>query len=899
MAVRNALSRLFGLKGRELTRAGPLAAAYGLVLGSMYVLKPARNALFLGRFGAAHLPYVLLLVAVVGAVAALLYARVHRLSNAQHGVRWLFPALALVLLGFWGLFRAGHSDATVYAFFVWVNLYGVLATTLVWLIANVVFDAREARRVFGFIGAGGILGAIAGGGFTQLAVPVVGTTNLLLVGALLLLGATVLAQLPPPVAEPVRSSRREATAAPLKLLEMPLVPWLVPMVALGAIVSVTVDIQFNAIVDEAFATTDDKAAYFGLFFAMLNAVAFAFQLVGTPRILRRLGVGHALFVLPAALALGSAALLVAPALAVALVPKTADGALRHSLHKAASEILYLPLPVTLKERAKLLLDSTVDNLGTGIGALIALLVTTVLGFHHRYLALVSLAAAALWAVVIVRVQREYLEAFRHALVRRRLDPNALRVELTDAQTIASLLATLDSDNERQLTYALDMLAQVESPAVVTKTAPLLAHPAAAVRARALRVLEAQPGALVLEQAEALVHDPDSEVRRAAMHYVCTRSGSERHDRLGAYLTSHDGAVVAAALSCLGERPAAEVQEMLDDAFVRDLLEREGPHAMELRRELARLLGDLPAPALQSLRERLSQDAAPEVLEATIEATGRAGDLERVPWLIEQLGNRRVRRAARAALARFGERVLPALAAALQRPETPPAVRRAVPRVLARIPHQRAVELLLERAADAPPRARLEYFRALNQLRDASPRLGFDCARVLALIDAEIRWHVKLVELCRNADAPATPASQLLWRALLEKQAESVERVFRLLGLVYPARDIYNAYLGVTSGNRIVKASAIEFLDNLLGREVKRRIVPMLEAEPVPGVEATLDGPWLVPLLRSTDPWLRACAVYNADLLVMPDLASELDRARRDPDPVVRETAALVLARRET
>ena len=75
------LIRLTGARSRELSRIVPLASAYGLVMASLYVLKPARNALFLDQLGIAKLPYVLILVALVGGAAALVFTRLSRSTH--------------------------------------------------------------------------------------------------------------------------------------------------------------------------------------------------------------------------------------------------------------------------------------------------------------------------------------------------------------------------------------------------------------------------------------------------------------------------------------------------------------------------------------------------------------------------------------------------------------------------------------------------------------------------------------------------------------------------------------------------------------------------------------------------------------------------------------------------
>lgn len=316
------VARLLGLKRDELLRVLPIALLYAVVLASMYVLKPARNALFLERFGAGQLPYVLVLVALVGAAGASAYGRWSDPPRVQRTVLLLFPALGSCLVLFWWLLPLGWGWL-VYAFYVWVNLYGLVATSLIWLLANTLFDPREARRVFGLIGAAGIAGAIAGGAFTQAAVSAWGTHNLLLVSAAAMLCCTGLSLLPKPLesADRRRRERPSPTSAIAAVRQSRLLTQLAPMVALAGLVSVLVDIQFNSVVDESFGSTDEKAAFFGTFFALLNAGAFLFQLLVAPRVLAHLGVGAALVALPLSLAGGSVALLLMPVLASALSRK--------------------------------------------------------------------------------------------------------------------------------------------------------------------------------------------------------------------------------------------------------------------------------------------------------------------------------------------------------------------------------------------------------------------------------------------------------------------------------------------------------------------------------------------------------------------------------------------------
>ena len=72
------------------------------------------------------------------------------------------------------------------------------------------------------------------------------------------------------------------------------------------------------------------------------------------------------------------------------------------------------------------------------------------------------------------------------------------------------------------------------------------------------------------------------------------------------------------------------------------------------------------------------------------------------------------------------------------------------------------------------------------------------------------------------------ADALLVRALDERLTLNLERVFRLLGLRYPPADIYNAYLGIVGSDKSRHASALEFLDNVVGRNMKKYLFPIVD-----------------------------------------------------------------------
>ena len=98
------------------------------------------------------------------------------------------------MLVFWLLFstRPGWADWVSVGFFVWGNLLGVLVISQFWTLANGIYDPRQAKRLFGFIGGGVMLGGMTGSGLTSFIIEAVGANTLLLWSAITLIACMVI-----------------------------------------------------------------------------------------------------------------------------------------------------------------------------------------------------------------------------------------------------------------------------------------------------------------------------------------------------------------------------------------------------------------------------------------------------------------------------------------------------------------------------------------------------------------------------------------------------------------------------------------------------------------------------------------------------------------------------------
>jgi len=251
--------------------------------------------------------------------------------------------------------------------------------------------------------------------------------------------------------------------------------------------------------------------------------------------------------------------------------------------------------------------------------------------------------------------------------------------------------------------------------------------------------------------------------------------------------------------------------------------------------------------------------------------------------------------------------VPALKAGLADPERPELVRLAVTRVLGEIPHQDAVDALLAALPEATPTVRRAAVRALARLRTSYPDLRFPKELVFAAIlrEAKVYYADRQAEALLGEAQAETAEESLLSRALRERQARTMDVVFSLMGLRYHPRDMANAYQGLLSDKRAVRASALEFLDNLLKKRIREVLLPIVEPRALPELQtqarvlfgATVETRYdaLIGLLEGDDPWLKACTLCALRAEERRQLEPLVRKAQEDRHPVVQEAASRAAA----
>jgi AAA family ATP:ADP antiporter len=408
-----------------------MAANFFLIVTAFWVLKPLKKGLFVRTYDATGL--VLAGVELTSAQAELV-AKVANLGVAVVAAV-AFTALARrarrqrLAMRVTAFFLAGHAlfawllrapgEPTVWAFYLYGDLWSTAMVASFFAFLNDAVSPDDARRLYGPIGLGGVLGGLAGSGSVATLLARfelsawLGICFALCVAILALWAAAGrLADPGPAPPEPARAPElaagTSALAAVRRVARSRYCLSLVAIVGLYEIASTLLDFQFTATVAGRL-DGDAIDAHFARVFAITNATALTVQLVGTPLVLARLGVGAGLLVAPGAALAAQAAFAAAPALSTGSALSIADNGLNYSIQQSAREALYVPLDRAEKYQAKAVIDIFVQRFAKVLA--IALSLGLALGVGERaglrWLALPSAVVLAAWLACARYSGREF------------------------------------------------------------------------------------------------------------------------------------------------------------------------------------------------------------------------------------------------------------------------------------------------------------------------------------------------------------------------------------------------------------------------------------------------------------------------------------------------------------
>ena len=925
LSLANILSRFLDIRSGEARRVGMMASLLFFLLAANNVIKVVRDSLFLSRFPISHLPYVYLLAALLAGVLIAVYTRytvrlpLYRLMLGSNAF-----IISNVLM-FWFLIVVFNFAWAIYAFYIWSAIVGVLAVAQFWTFAGLIFTSREAKRLFGVFNAGGSLGGILGGFGSGWAVNLFMGTNELfwLIGALFAgafgvvwLAGNELSELQTAAVKEIPTSREtkaiQQTGALGSILASRYLQLIAGAIFVSVAVSTLIDFQFKAAAKTAYPSQDELTTFFGSYYAWVAIITFFCQVVLTRRLLTAFGLMPSLLLLPVGLFAGSLGILVWPGLFSTTATRLTDVVLRSSVNQSGMEILYLPLSATIKRRVKTFLDVVLQRLGDGAAGLIVLFYALfMMQSDPALLAYFSLGVIIVWAMFIFVLRSGYLQALRTGLEARAITWEGGEINYADKQTIEAVLQNLQKEDERALLFGLD-LAENMDPEVIAPRLPLslLQHPSALVRGRSLKLFAASTEPEKLNEIVRLLEDENREVQAEAINVVCAIRKEDAIPLMRPYLESPDPRVQRSAIECLLHHGDAEIREVALATF-RKMIANPGTDGAAARTEAARLMGEVDDPEFTGYLSKLIRDdpSIPVIREA-LAAAGKRKEPTLLGDIIMRLCCPKTKSWARQALIEYGEVAVETLREALLDSNISRDIRLSIPRTLSKIASPGAMDALLSGLNQDDGSLRYKIILGLEEMARHLRNLPIDRHVIeMAIVSEARRYYRRFLTffgLFGDGNDRSMNDGWLLHQALLENMEREKERVLRLLSLIYPPEDIGNATAALHSGSRAKQAQAIEFLDNLLTGDVKRHVFPLFDDAPaaerfqkflaILGLRSFDRETALQELLKQDDVWVKAATFWEIGLRGLREFRGELQQYLNSKDPVLKETAALVMSR---
>jgi len=424
------------IRREELPLALAMFVQFFLIITCFWILKPIKKGMFIQFYDQGGLTLMGLdftasqaellakvLNMFVAFVAVIVFSWLSRHLRRQR-LSYVFSAFFIVAYLVFAAWLSEPSSAGVWSFYLFGDLFSTLMVATFFAFLNDSVTPDLAKRVYGPVGLGGVCGGVFGASFVSARVAMfpfeawlwicTGLTLLVALAAWYAGGRVQTPDVVPTGTEPEEPAGHPATEGARLVFSSRYLLSIVAIVGLYEIISTILDFQFTTTVAH-FLDGPAIGQHFALVFSITNWVSLFVQLFLTSYVMSRFGLGLALLVLPAAIAMGSTAFLLFPILWAGSMLNTVDNGFSYSINQSAKEALYVPTSAAEKYRAKAFIDMFVQRFAKAVAVFISLGITFAFQDFSslRYLSLITLALLVVW-VIAARYAGRQFEALEQA-----------------------------------------------------------------------------------------------------------------------------------------------------------------------------------------------------------------------------------------------------------------------------------------------------------------------------------------------------------------------------------------------------------------------------------------------------------------------------------------------------
>ncbi|MGG6263861.1 HEAT repeat domain-containing protein [Leptolyngbya sp. AN03gr2] len=865
----NPFLRWINLRSGEGNRTFWMFAFYTFTSTGLIWLEACSVEMFLSQFGAANLPLIYIVSAAIKIGLSWLYSELQRVLP----LRAVIVAIAVLLASPLPFFSLGLSGAfgesfgqfyvlqiVVFAMQLWLEASHVLNDLNASITANQLFNIREIKRTYPLISSGILVADVAGGFSLPFVLGLfpreVAVSQVLLIAfGFMLSGAVILGGLSHLYQQffPEVRRRREGVTAEnsgtrlqgqmqryMSLLQI--------FFALAQVFLLLIEFQFLTQLGQHSEISSrlgqgDIAGFLGVFNGAMGVCELIMQWSFSSRVLDRVGVFRSLMLMPMIIIafIGISITGISPVFVSILVMRFLYELLHYTLLTGSVPFLFYSVPDHLRNREQAKVRGIAEPISTALTGVMLLglvkLSLNGMGVVEQNLSFgIMILFAIGWLVTIVFLKKEYLNLLVLNAGRGQLSTSDVDMKALRQRTIETLEKPGADEDKRA---CIEFLSEIDGKNAGEVLVPLLAKLTPELQYKSIEVMLNHPNPAFLNPVKALCSQrPTPEVMAVALRYIWLTEETASISELRHYLKSNHPSIVRATAASLILRQGT-ISEKAEATYVLQAMLK---HKQTQERVIGcRALGG--AVHLQGLRlwlkpyvAELLKDPSIEVKCATLEAIAATRSEEFYRYLLSGLYVRPTREAAKSALVRLGNEVLPKLIWIADDIERPPLVRSEAFSAIGQIGTPEAIDLLISRLLTSWGTNRRLLLRILLKIPNeqgieaVSEQLGRQ--GIEQLIDQELMFMGQIYAASTDLifERIRCDETTSLQSALAILPADSIERLFLLMKFLYPIGSIRVAEFNFQSESRAAIAQGLEILDSTLDIANKRALLGVLDRE---------------------------------------------------------------------
>jgi len=873
------------------------------------------RALFLVSFDAQDLAYVYIGVAaalfMTGRIFSAFESRLPRFRLIYFTI--CFMIISLLCFRFSLELLNPHWVRMVLA--LWFDVCFLLSNLCFWNFCNSAFNMHQAKRLYGIVGTGEFLAVVLAGSLCPGIARLIGAENFLfLSGFSLCMAYYVTVMIQKRIKDQQISSNRRTHAIELKKSKGLFSNSYLFIIQLLWAVSVAglffSDLALNLQAELYFKNPNDLAGFFGIFYAVMASLVLVIRGFTAGRIIDRIGVLNALYLLPSVLLAATLTMMLASYLSAtnvllfwsAITVRLLDYIFRYSFYRPAFMVLYKPLRPKERLTAQATVESTAESSAIFLVGALLIIYGLFTPIDMRTIAFMLLVLIVLWLATYFRLRSQYIHSLITSVKSRVM--NGDRIYFRDKLSLNIIAGRIYSKIASEAIYSISLLAGFDPKLLKPHLSRLLRHPSEAVVISALKhspfIL---PNDFAAELLKLIQKNRHPKITAQALITLAELHPQQAVDVCLKHLgNSQDEIVLGAAIGIL--RYIKKIHEPQGVAAIRDRLST-GPLTSRLLAidAIAQAKNEKLYPDLI----QLYQNERIDIRKAAVAAMGQIGHEIFIPVLISALNARELNRHVSKALIATGPPVIEHVVSIFNNPSETVYTQIKIIKIMSKIPDEDTKAFLISHIAHPKLEIRSAVLDALLKMRYQAPN------DQKMLIQKQIRMEAAFYAFNFQSAVILASAShqnpmRLLVKALKLETLYAVRRIIALISFLSFQPPLKSAQKMLEAPIPQNRRYAVELILNYITNDQKRIIMPLIEdltdTERMKALENVFPQKQLSKtqrlkqILSDRDvlfsSWTRALAVLVLSQNLDHNILPVIQNAANDIDPLISETGCRML-----